>query len=83
IGSARTAQQVIEDMGVGMVSDEGTIRKAVEDALAAHPNVVQDLRSGKKNAFNFLVGQVMRATKGKANPNRVAELIQEKTRDSP
>jgi aspartyl-tRNA(Asn)/glutamyl-tRNA(Gln) amidotransferase subunit B len=77
IGNDRTVKAIIDEMGVGMISDDSVIRTAVKEALDANPSVVEDLRGGKAQAQNFLVGQVMKATRGKANPGQVAQLIQE------
>lgn len=77
IGNERSVKEIIAEMGVGMISDDSVIRTAVEEALAANPSVVEELRSGKGKAQNFLVGQVMKATRGKANPGQVAQMIQE------
>ena len=71
IGNERSVKEIIAEMGVGMISDDSVIRTAVEEALAANPSVVEELRSGKGKAQNFLVGQVMKATSGKANPHAV------------
>ncbi len=73
----RPVADVIRELGVGMISDQGVVREAVQAALDANPSVVQDLRNGKKNARNFLVGQVMKATRGKANPSEVIAVIEE------
>ena len=77
IGNERSVKEIIAEMGVGMISDDSVIRTAVEEALAANPSVVEELRSGKGKAQNFLVGQVMKATRGKANPGQVMQMIQE------
>ena len=73
--------KLISELGLGMISDDSVIRDAVKKALADNPSVVEDVKSGKKNAGNFLMGQVMKATKGKANPGEVMRLITEFTRD--
>ncbi len=77
VGNECPAREIIEELGVGMISDDSLIRQALEEAIQANPSVVEDVRSGKKNARNFFVGQVMRATKGKANPGQVMSLIDE------
>ena len=75
MGNSRSVAEIIKEMGFEMISDDSVIQDAVEEAIKANPSVVEDLRSGKKNAKNFLVGKVMQATRGKANPGQVAQLI--------
>jgi|RhiMethySRZTD1v2_1073278.scaffolds.fasta_scaffold195088_3 aspartyl-tRNA(Asn)/glutamyl-tRNA(Gln) amidotransferase subunit B len=69
---------VIEKRGLKQISDSGEIEKLVDEVLAANPKQVQDYRAGKEKAFNSLVGQVMKATRGKANPAQVNELLKKK-----
>jgi aspartyl-tRNA(Asn)/glutamyl-tRNA(Gln) amidotransferase subunit B len=66
---------VVKQKGLQQISDEGAILEAVRAAVAANPQSVADYRAGKKQAAGFLVGQVMKATKGKANPALVNELL--------
>ena len=56
----------------------GAIGKMIDDVLAANPAIVAEYRAGKEKAFNSLVGQVMKAAKGKANPQQVNELLKQK-----
>jgi len=60
------------------ISDSGALEKMVDDVLAANLQQVADYRSGKEKAFNSLVGQVMKATKGKANPQQLSEILKRK-----
>jgi len=76
-GNDRPLKDLIEEMGIGQISDDSFIRGETEIVLKEHGSVVEDLRQGKKQALNFLVGQVMRRTRGKANPGRVSEVIRE------
>ncbi|MBF7081910.1 Asp-tRNA(Asn)/Glu-tRNA(Gln) amidotransferase subunit GatB [Desulfallas sp. Bu1-1] len=69
---------IVKEKGLVQISDEGLIEKVVEEVIAANPKSVDDYRGGKKQALGFLVGQVMKATKGKANPGLVNKLLQEK-----
>lgn len=69
--------QVVETRGLEVVSDEGALRAAVEDALAAHPDIVEKIRGGKVQAAGALVGAVMKATRGQADAARVRGLIME------
>ena len=72
------ADAIIEARGLKQISDSGEIEKIVETVIAANPQQVADYRSGKEKAFNSLVGQVMKATKGKANPQQVNETLKRK-----
>jgi aspartyl-tRNA(Asn)/glutamyl-tRNA(Gln) amidotransferase subunit B len=72
----RPVAEIIAELGIGQISDDSFIRREAEEVIAGHGSVVEDLRKGKKNALNFLVGQVMKRTKGKANPAAVSEVIQ-------
>ena len=69
---------IIEKRGLRQISDSGEIGKIVDQVLAANAQQVADYRSGKEKAFNSLVGQVMKATKGKANPAQVNSLLKQK-----
>jgi aspartyl-tRNA(Asn)/glutamyl-tRNA(Gln) amidotransferase subunit B len=69
---------VIEKKGLRQISDAGEIEKRVDEVLAANAKQVQDYRAGKDKAFNSLVGQVMKATRGKANPAQVNEILKRK-----
>ncbi len=71
------AATVVEEHGLAQVSDTGELAGAVAEAIAANPQAVADFRAGKENAAKFLVGQVMKATKGKANPSVVAGIVTE------
>jgi aspartyl-tRNA(Asn)/glutamyl-tRNA(Gln) amidotransferase subunit B len=73
-----SADQVIEKRGLRQISDAGAIEKLVDEVLAANAKQVEDYRAGKEKAFNSLVGQVMKATKGKANPAQVNEILKRK-----
>ncbi|MEO5340398.1 MAG: Asp-tRNA(Asn)/Glu-tRNA(Gln) amidotransferase subunit GatB [Magnetococcus sp. MYC-9] len=71
-------QQIVEQQGLQQVTDSATIEKAVEQVLAAHPDDVAQYRAGKSKVLGFLVGQIMKATQGKANPALVNQLLQTK-----
>ena len=73
-----TADEIIEKRGLRQISDSGEIEKIVDQVLAANQQQVADYRGGKEKAFNSLVGQVMKATKGKANPAQVNSLLKQK-----
>ena len=67
--------EVIAKRGLEQISDAGALESAVAQVVAAQPKLVEDCRAGKEKAFNALVGQVMRATQGKANPVQVNEIL--------
>ncbi len=69
---------VIEVEGLAIVSDDASLLEAVDAAIAAHPDIASKIRDGKTAAAGFLVGQVMKATKGRADATRVQELILER-----
>jgi aspartyl-tRNA(Asn)/glutamyl-tRNA(Gln) amidotransferase subunit B len=73
-----TADEIIEKKGLKQITDTGAIEKIVDEVLAANPKSVEEFRAGKERAFNALVGQVMKASKGKANPAAVNELLKRK-----
>ncbi len=67
----------VEEKGLKMVSDEGALRRTVEEVIAANPQSVEDYRGGKEKALGFLVGQTMKTMKGKADPASVNRLLKE------
>jgi aspartyl-tRNA(Asn)/glutamyl-tRNA(Gln) amidotransferase subunit B len=69
---------IIERRGLKQISDAGAIESAVDGVLAANPKLADDYRAGKDKAFNALVGQVMKATQGKANPAQAGEMLKRK-----
>jgi len=73
-----SADEIIEKKGLKQITDTGAIEKVVDEVLAANPKSVEEFRAGKEKAFNALVGQVMKASKGKANPAAVNELLKRK-----
>jgi len=77
-GEGRDVDSVIEAQGLRQMSDAGELDRIVDEVLAANPKSVEEYRAGKEKAFNALVGQAMKATKGKANPGQVNELLRKK-----
>ena len=71
-------EAIIERKGLKQVSDQGVLEKAVDDAIKANPKEVEKYKAGKVQLMGFFVGQVMKATKGQANPKMVNELIRKK-----
>ena len=69
---------IIEARGLKQISDAGAIGSMIDEVLAANPAIVEEYRAGRQKAFNSLVGQVMKAAKGKANPQQVNQLLKEK-----
>lgn len=69
---------IIDARGLKQISDTGAIGAMIDEVLAANPAVVEEYRAGKQKAFNSLVGQIMKAAKGKANPQQVNELLKQK-----
>ncbi|BBL34312.1 aspartylglutamyl-tRNA(AsnGln) amidotransferase [Nitrosomonas stercoris] len=70
-----SADMIIDAKNLRQVSDDGAIEKWIEEVLAANQQQVADYRSGKEKAFNFLIGQVMKLSRGKANPAQVSTLL--------
>ncbi|MDF0604581.1 Asp-tRNA(Asn)/Glu-tRNA(Gln) amidotransferase subunit GatB [Neisseriaceae bacterium TC5R-5] len=76
--SPLSADAIIERDGLKQVSDTGTIEKMVEEVIAANPKAVEEFKAGKEKALNALAGQVMKASKGKANPTQVQDVLRQK-----
>nr|MBP8277129.1 Asp-tRNA(Asn)/Glu-tRNA(Gln) amidotransferase GatCAB subunit B [Propionivibrio sp.] len=77
-GEGRSADEIIEKQGLRQITDTGAIETLIDEVLAANAAMVAEFRAGKEKAFNALVGQAMKATKGKANPQQVNELLRRK-----
>ena len=69
---------IIAKRGLKQISDSGELEKIVDQVIAANAQQVADYRAGKEKAFNSLVGQAMKLTKGKANPQQVSEILKRK-----
>ena len=67
----------VEEKGLKVVNDEGALKATIEGILAANPQSVADYKGGKEKAIGFLVGQTMKAMKGKADPGMVNKLLKE------
>jgi aspartyl-tRNA(Asn)/glutamyl-tRNA(Gln) amidotransferase subunit B len=74
----KDADVIIEASGLKQITDTGAIEKVIDDIMAANPRQLADYRSGKDKLFGFFVGQVMKATAGKANPAQVNDLLKSK-----
>ncbi|HEY6898941.1 MAG TPA: Asp-tRNA(Asn)/Glu-tRNA(Gln) amidotransferase subunit GatB [Rhodocyclaceae bacterium] len=77
-GDGKDADSIIEAKGLKQITDTGAIEKIIDEVLAANQKSVEEFRAGKEKAFNALVGQAMKATKGKANPQQVNDLLKAK-----
>jgi aspartyl-tRNA(Asn)/glutamyl-tRNA(Gln) amidotransferase subunit B len=70
--------EIIKSQGLKQISDSGELEKLIADVIAANSKSVEEFKAGKEKAFNALVGQVMKAAKGKANPAQVNEILRKK-----
>jgi aspartyl-tRNA(Asn)/glutamyl-tRNA(Gln) amidotransferase subunit B len=73
--TGKTPKTVIEEKGLVQITDEGAVAEAIRKVIAANPAQLAQYRSGKDKVFGFFVGQVMKATQGKANPQLVNDLL--------
>jgi aspartyl-tRNA(Asn)/glutamyl-tRNA(Gln) amidotransferase subunit B len=76
--SVQLADEIIESRGLKQISDSGALEKLVDEVLAANAKSVEEFRAGKEKAFNALIGQAMKASRGKANPAQLTELLKQK-----
>ncbi len=76
--SGKSPDQIVQEKGLTQVSDEGALEKVIADVLAKNPSQVAQFKEGKQQVLGFLVGQVMKASGGKANPGKVNELLKKK-----
>jgi aspartyl-tRNA(Asn)/glutamyl-tRNA(Gln) amidotransferase subunit B len=79
--SGQAPNAIVEKKGLAQVSDTGAIEKFCDEAIAANPGPAADFRAGKTAALNFLKGQVMKLSKGKANPAVVGEILERKLKN--
>ena len=77
-GEGSDVDAVIEAKGLKQMNDTGALEAIIDEVIAANPGNVEQFRAGKDKAFNALVGQVMKASKGKANPAQVNEVLKSK-----
>lgn len=78
LGNKEVVDALIEEKGLKQISDEGAIEKMIDQVLLDNPKSVEEFKSGKEKAFNSLVGQIMKASKGKANPSQVNQILKDK-----
>ena len=76
--TGKAAGKIVKDQGLIQITDENAIEKIVEDVVSKNPQSVEDYKAGKDKAIGFLVGQVMKQTHGKANPQVVNKLLKDK-----
>jgi aspartyl-tRNA(Asn)/glutamyl-tRNA(Gln) amidotransferase subunit B len=77
-GEGLSADEIIEKQGLKQITDSGAIETLIDEVLTANAAMVAEFKAGKEKAFNALVGQAMKATKGKANPQQVNDLLRKK-----
>ena len=70
-------KQYVEDNGLAVVNDESALRSTIEEIVVGNPQSVEDYKNGKQKAIGFLVGQTMKAMKGKADPGMVNQILKE------
>jgi len=80
--SGKTPEEIVKEKGLTQVSDEGALETLIGEALAKNPTQVAQYKGGKETVLGFLVGQVMKASGGKANPGKVNELLKKKLKEA-
>jgi aspartyl-tRNA(Asn)/glutamyl-tRNA(Gln) amidotransferase subunit B len=82
LASGKSAKTIVAEKGLVQVSDTSIIEKAVDEIIAAHPKEAERYRSGEEKVFGFFVGQLMKATRGKANPKMANEILKKKLQNT-
>jgi aspartyl-tRNA(Asn)/glutamyl-tRNA(Gln) amidotransferase subunit B len=80
--TGRSPKEIVEELGLQQISDQGQLVAIVQQVITAHPEPVQQFKAGKEATLKFLVGQIMRATRGKADPQLAEQLLRENLRVS-
>ena len=80
--TGKSAEEIIQERGLSQISDTGELEAAIADVINSNVQAVSDYKAGKETALKFLVGQVMRATKGRANPVLAGDLLKKKLDES-
>lgn len=75
--TGKDPEAIVKEKGMVQISDEGQLKEIVDEVIAKNPQSIEDFKAGKDKALGFLIGQVMKATRGKANPGIVNKLIKE------
>jgi aspartyl-tRNA(Asn)/glutamyl-tRNA(Gln) amidotransferase subunit B len=78
--TGRPPQEIVEEGGLKQISDAGELAGVVSQVIADNPDAVAHFKAGKETILRFLIGQVMKATRGKANPQLAEQLLQERLR---
>jgi aspartyl-tRNA(Asn)/glutamyl-tRNA(Gln) amidotransferase subunit B len=78
VGGKNAVERIVEQLGLPKMNDSSALEKIIDDVLAANADNVAQFKAGKEKAFNALVGQIMKASKGKANPQQAGELLRTK-----
>ena len=78
VASGKTPEAIVKEKGLEQISDQGALEAIVDETLVENPKSIEDFRAGKDRALGFLVGQIMKKTKGKANPAMINDLLKEK-----
>jgi aspartyl-tRNA(Asn)/glutamyl-tRNA(Gln) amidotransferase subunit B len=78
VRTGKSATSIIQEKGLAQVTDAGAIEQLCDQAIAANPGPAADFKAGKAAALNFLKGQVMKLSKGKANPALAGEILERK-----
>ena len=73
--TGKPAKQIVEERGLAQISDDTVLMEIIDEVIAQNPDPAANFRAGKEQAMGFLIGQVMRATRGKANPKMAGELL--------
>jgi aspartyl-tRNA(Asn)/glutamyl-tRNA(Gln) amidotransferase subunit B len=76
--TSKAPKEIVKSKGMSQITDTSAIEKIVDEVMAASAQAVTDYRSGKTKLFGFFVGQVMKASKGQANPEMVNQILQAK-----
>jgi aspartyl-tRNA(Asn)/glutamyl-tRNA(Gln) amidotransferase subunit B len=75
--TGRPPQEIVEEMGLQQISDTGQLVATAQEVIAANPGPVEQFKAGKETTIKFLVGQMMKATRGKANPQLAEQVLRE------
>jgi aspartyl-tRNA(Asn)/glutamyl-tRNA(Gln) amidotransferase subunit B len=77
ISTGKKASEIVQEKGLTQITDEDEIRKIAQKVISDNPNPLEQYRQGKTKVFGFFVGQVMKETRGKANPQLVNKILKE------
>ena len=80
--SRRAPEEIVKQRGLTQISDEAELLRAIDQVLAANPGPLAQYRAGKTTTFGFFMGQVMKATQGKANPAVIQKLLTDRLKGS-